>query len=272
MSKLISILVLASLTGCSYFDKAKADADGGASVSSGDSSTTTAATGTATTVVGNLVDKALSLVTDKPFEGEIAMNVTDSGKPPHAIMFDIKGQKMRFDMPSEAAAAGGGYAIYDASTKKITSVSDAKKMAFVIDMNQAPTGPGADPAMAKKPNIDKTGKTDTVAGYSCEIWNITEDSGDKGALCVAKGISFPKMPMGGRHNSSWMNDNADFFPLRMVMSDATGNEKSRMEVTKIEKKSIDDSKFDVPAGYKTQSMEDLMKGLGGGMGHRPMPH
>ncbi len=267
MSKLIaSALVCVSLAGCSYFDKAHgANADGGAPAASG--------TATAGSVVGNLVDKALSFVTDKPFEGEIAMNVTDGTKAPHAILFDIKGQKMRFDMPSEALAAGGGYAIYDASTKKITSVSDAKKMAFVIDMNQEPTGPGADPAMAKKPNIDKTGKTDTVAGYSCEIWNITEDSGDKSVLCVAKGISFPKMPMGGRHNTSWMNDNADFFPLRMVMSDATGKEKSRMEVTKIEKKSIDDSKFEVPAGYKTQSMEEMLKGIGGGaMGRRPLPH
>ena len=45
--------------------------------------------------------------------------------------------------------------------------------------------------------------------------------------------------------------------------DATGKEKSRMEVSKIEKKSIDDARFQVPAGYQTVNMDEMMKAMGG---------
>jgi hypothetical protein len=61
----------------------------------------------------------------------------------------------------------------------------------------------------------------------------------------------------------WMNALNDSFPLRSVIRDPAGTEKLRMEVTKIDKTPIDDSQFEVPAGYKTTSMEDMMKGMGG---------
>lgn len=51
------------------------------------------------------------------------------------------------------------------------------------------------------------------------------------------------------------------FPPRAVTTDPSGKEKSRMEVTKIDKKSVDDAKFNVPPDYKTTNMEDLMKGM-----------
>jgi hypothetical protein len=252
------------VVGCNKTESSTA-ADGGA-VAVADTAKATAPT----TNTPSIVDKALSFLGAGPFEGEITMNVTEAGKPPHAITYDVKGSKMRFDAPAEAGPAGGGYVIFDGANKKMTSVSDAKKTAFVMDMNGmgGPAGM-ANPAIAqaaqKKPTIDKTGKTDTVAGYSCDIWKVTEDNGDKGELCVAKGITFPMM---GRQASGWMSSLDDYFPLRAVMSDPSGKEKNRMEVTKIEKKSFDDSKFEVPAGYQTMNMGDMMKGLGGlrGMG------
>lgn len=251
MNKVIlATAVHLSATACSK-PGVSADADGGA---------VAASTSSSTSPIGSLVDKALSFVSTSPFEGEITMNVSDTGKPPHTIVYDVKGTKMRFDAPSDAAREGGGYMIFDSAAKKMTTVTDAKKMAFTIDMNKAPS---ADPtaASAKKPMIDKTGKTDTVAGYSCEIWNVSEDA-DKAEVCVAKGIAFPMM---GRHATGWQSELNDAFPLRAITKDATGTEKARMEVTKIEKKTIDDARFEVPAGYNTMSMDDMMKGLGAGM-------
>jgi hypothetical protein len=40
------------------------------------------------------------------------------------------------------------------------------------------------------------------------------------------------------------------FPLRSVDFDATGKETSRTEAIKIERKSLDDSTFEVPKGYR----------------------
>ena len=247
MKKLTLIASVVMVVGGCKQTASTSGADGGGAVATADSA------GTKTTAT-SVVDKALSFLGGGPFEGEITMNVTEPGKPPHTITYDVKGTKMRFDAPAEAGPMGGGYVIFDTTNKKMTAVNDARKSAFVMDMNGAgPMGmqnPAIAQAAQKKPNIEKTGKTDTVAGYSCEIWHVTDDTGS-GDVCVAKGISFPKM---GRQAPGWQSMLEDSFPLRAVMKDTAGKEKDRMEVTKIEKKSLDDSKFQVPAGYQTMNM------------------
>ena len=241
--------------------------------------TPSAAATSTTSLATGVMDKALSFVTGSPFEGEITMNMTDAGKPPHTITYTVKGKKMRFDVPGRGAE-GDSYAIFDGDSKKMITVTESKKMAFEMDMNNpGMPGMGAGAAMnaaaATKPNVEKTGKQDTVAGYSCEIWKITANDGEKSDVCVAKGIAFPSP---GRQAPAWAAElGGDFFPLRVVTNDATGKEKSRMEVTKIDKKTVDDAKMQVPPGYKTMNMGDMMKSLGGGMHGMPgsmrgMPH
>jgi hypothetical protein len=256
---MIAGAVLVALAGCNKL-ASKENGDAAAT-------TSTAAVGsTSTTGAGSIVDKALSFLTGGPFEGAITMTMTDAGKPAETIVYEVKGDKMRFDRPT---GPDPGYVIMEG--KKLTSVDEKKKIAIVMDMSSMPGGPGGPAAAAmasKKPTIDKTGKTETIAGYSCEIWKITEQNGEKSDACMAKGIAFPSMG-----KETWMSELVDqkLFPLRVVVNDATGKEKSRMEVTKIDKKSIEDGQFQVPAGYKTQSMEDMMKSFGAAMGH-PHPH
>ncbi len=233
--------------------------------------TPSVATTTTTSLATGVMDKALSFVTGSPFEGEITMNITDEGKPPRTITYTVKGKKMRFDVPGRGAE-GDSYAIFDGDSKKMITVTESKKMAFEMDMNN-PGMPGmgvgaaATAAAAAKPNVEKTGKQDTVAGYSCEMWKITETDGSKSDVCVAKGIAFPSP--GGRAPAWAAELGGDFFPLRVVTTDPTGKEKTKMEVTKIDKKTVDDAKLQVPAGYKTMNMGDMMKSLGGGMHGMP---
>ena len=214
----------------------------------------------------NVVDKALALVTgNAPFEGEITQTITDVGKPPMTFVYLVKGQKMRFSDPT--GHMQGAYMLYDGATKTTTTVTDAKKMAMVMSFD--PAAVAATGAAAHKSKIEKTSKTDTVAGYSCEIWNVVEESGDKAEICVAHGISYPLM----KTAPSWAGDLGDAFPLRMTSVDATGKPKMRMEVTKIDKKSVDDAQLSVPAGYKTMNMGDMMRSFGGGASGMPgMPH
>ena len=267
-----SALALAILIPLAACNKDKTD-----SAATAGSSSAASATATTAATAPNLLDKALSFVTGGPFEGEITMQLTDAGKPPNTMVYSVKGSKMRFDLPAHGSAEGPGYAIMDGDAKKMYTVTESKKMAFEMDMNGAGANPmaaaaGMNAAAATKPNVEKTGKTDTVAGYSCEVWKVTEANGDKTELCVAKGISFPSM---GRGAPSWAGAIGEgFFPLRVVTNDSTGKEKSKMEVTKIEKKTEDEARFQVPAGYKTMNMADMMKGLGGmhGMGMHGMPH
>jgi hypothetical protein len=246
-------------------NKTESTATSGASTTSTTTATTAAATTTAATP--GIVDKALSFIGAGPFEGAITMNNTSGEHPAKTINYEVKGTKMRFESPEERGPMAGSYVIFDTTAKKMTMVDDTKKTAMVMDMGamggMTPGGP-AMPA-GPKPNVEKTGKTDTVAGYSCDIWKMTEPSGEKTEACVAKGITFPAM---GRRAAGWMSSLEDAFPLRAISYDPAGKEKSRMEVTKIEKKSLDDAHFQVPAGYTTQDMASMMKGMGMG-GFRP---
>jgi hypothetical protein len=256
MKKALAFGALVMLAGCNTLKKSGDTGEGGATAESADGATT--ASGAPTATAGSIVDKALSFVAGgATFEGEITMNVSEHGKPQHTITYDVKGTQMRFDAPADNGPMSGGYVIFNSTNKSMVTVSDAKKMAFTIDLNRAPQPPSA---AAKKPTIDRTGKMDTVAGYSCEIWKITNDDGSKGDVCVGKGIAFPSF--GGRNSEAWMNELADSFPLRAVMTDAAGAEKTRMEVTKVDRKSIDDAKFQVPAGYQTMSMDQMLQGMG----------
>jgi hypothetical protein len=117
--------------------------------------------------------------------------------------------------------------------------------------------------------VTKTGKTDKVAGYSCEIWLF--ESGDpaeksKAEVCIAaQGASWFHIPMTGiPAEYSFMSEIVDgnHFPLRFIGYDAAGTETARAEVTKIDKKTLDASMFVPPATYQQM---DLGAMLGGGM-------
>ena len=150
------VLVVAA---CNLFRKDKNEdvaADGAA---------VTTATGTVGTTAPSLLDKALSFVSGGPFEGEITMNVTNKDKPVETVVYMVKGPKMRFNMP-EKRPGESGYAIFDTTTKKVTTVIDSRKMAMVIDLNGAMGNMATRAANAQgNSHVDRTGKTDTVAGY-----------------------------------------------------------------------------------------------------------
>jgi hypothetical protein len=116
------------------------------------------------------------------------------------------------------------------------------------------------------PKVTSTGKTETIAGYNCEHWLI----GDKTDVCMAKGLGY----FGGGGGSgdildklknlalrekikAQLDNNPEFakfveggaFPLKMAQIE-NGESKTIMEVTRIDRKSLDDSLFTVPADYK----------------------
>jgi hypothetical protein len=266
----VVICAVGVLAGCNLMKKTGDSADGAAAGSSSTSGATTSAP--------SIVDKALTFLSGGPFEGEVTMTNTSTFDAQHAhgmtppaagpqtmtIVYQVKGDKMRFNTPTGGAEAG--YVIFDVPAKKMTTISDAKKTAMVMSLD--PTGGGiAQAAASGKSTVDKTSQTDTVAGYSCDVYKIAETNGDKSEACLAKGIHFPQMGKG----ANWLGDlGGDVFPMRVVTTDPTGKEKNRMQVTKVERKTLDDSLFTVPAGYKVMNMDDMMKafsGMGGGAHH-----
>ncbi len=215
------------------------------------------------------------------FEGAITMSMTSARHPPEEMTFLSKGGKLRIEAPGHRGEQG--YAIFDSASKKVVTVMDPQKMYMELDLSQ-PLVPSAAPhGDVAKPTITETGKHETIAGYDCEDWIIKDAKGKRSEACVAQGISFLDFgSMGGMGGGpgggagSWMDEFRDkkYFPLKAVELDETGKETSRMEVTKIEKKSLDDALFAPPAGYKKMEMPKLpggFPGMGGGLPPGSMP-
>jgi hypothetical protein len=218
------------------------------------------------------------------FEGQIDIlskgNLGGDAKkasPPTTFNVLLKSGKVRVDAPAGMSglemAGGKAYGIFDGPAKKAYIVMDAKKEAILIDLNKSgehmktmgsrPSMPGKPAAPTKPPpKITKTGKTDKVAGYECELWDIVDET-SKGQMCIAEeGISWFSIPMtGAPAEYAWMAELTDgkHFPLRFIGYDKAGTETGRIEVTKIDKKSEADALFEVPAGYTVKTLEQMFQ-------------
>jgi hypothetical protein len=114
------------------------------------------------------------------------------------------------------------------------------------------------------PKVTSTGKIETIAGVTCQHWLI----GDKMDMCLAQGLGYfggvssgildkVQNPAMREKFKAQLDANPEFakfaeggaFPLKIVNIE-NGQSKTIMEVTNVERKSLDDSLFTVPADYK----------------------
>ena len=167
--------------------------------------------------------------------------------------------------------------IMDVTAGTVTMLMPEEKMYMVMDLKgqQEQRGDRSD----KPPSITATGRTETIAGRSCEVFRYAEEAGkpETRELCVAKGMGFLTMGSGGGMMGRGRDPMGDiagaaanphyarlyrdgFFPLRIskIEKDTVVDQ---MVATKVEPKSLDPSMFRPPAGYTEMKMP-------GGM---PMP-
>jgi hypothetical protein len=193
--------------------------------------------------------QGLSFVSAQPFEGEITMTLVRPGKPEGRGYYDVKGAKVR--IRSTPSVGGSTYVIADTSTWNVASISDPARTATLLNLDTTFAG------VARKKAIP-AGKADVVAGYVCDVYRVEEDSGDKAEACMARGVRFPALDP---TDNPWLVDlGAEAFPMRVVVVDAAGQPKSRMEVTRVESLQLPDSLFLVPSGYKSVDVATLVKG------------
>ena len=122
--------------------------------------------------------------------------------------------------------------------------------------------PTTDEGDTKKPHVEKTDRTATVAGETCRYWDYKMDSGTKGSVCLANlGVGW--MSLDGIEQAKWVSEafGQERFPLKSVSYDASGKEEVSMEVTRLERKRVDDVIFEVPAGYQHMDTSKVMEGL-----------
>lgn len=183
---------------------------------------------------------------------------------PQEINYNVKGEKIRIEMPAQK---GMGGMIMDTSKKEMTMIMDAQKSYMVMAMPQA-----AIEAMEKKgedATLVKTNETEKILGHTATKY-ISTDQGTTTDVWLAEGLGsfmgFNNNPMGGRRATpppAWERALAgkELFPLRVVGKNKSGKESFRMEVTAIDKTRLPDSLFAPPAGYTKLDMGGMMKGM-----------
>jgi hypothetical protein len=200
------------------------------------------------------------------FEGAIAArskNATNAKDATPDMLFLVKGGKLRLDTPAPEGKVA--HSIFDSTTKTVTVILDAQKMALEMPMPVVSQAAAAGPV----PVVTHTGKLESVAGYSCEDWDVMTGKKHE-VVCVAKGVPFfdfaAMAPQAGGAGQSWADAlrDAKGFPLRAIEVDAAGTEVSRMEVTKVTRRPLDAELFLPPKGFNVMRVP--------GLGTAPMPH
>ncbi len=192
--------------------------------------------------------KMHSLASVVSFEGEIDMSVSSprAALGSTAIKIEMKGPKSR----AEAGLAG--------FTMVSITDADAKKTWTLEPMTHSYTETDLGALAAAKPKVTarKTGRSDKVAGRDCDVYEIDDPSGATGhtEFCMASGLTMMALGLSGpfamfAKDGTWGDVLSHGFPLRMVMRDASGAPFMTMEATRIERRSVPDSEFEIPAGY-----------------------
>ncbi len=147
------------------------------------------------------------------------------------------------------------------------TVNDATKSYAVINTKEMREMAAKIDKKEKKFTVEKLGR-DHVAGLACEKVHVAEvGNGMVIDACVSKefasGEWMKAMSRGSRGASDWMKAIRDAgvegYPVRMTMKTAEmAGMTTTMEVTKVERKSIPASMFEVPAGYTQTSVMGAM--------------
>ncbi len=210
---------------------------------------------------------AITSVAQTQFEGKVVMNVKSGDKGTDIDLF-VKGNKTLIQMMGEEKAN----LIMDSKAKKMTILMPQQKMYMEMDLNmmkdiseKMKKNDKSEKADKMNGDFNKTGETKDINGYECEKWVYTDDGGDKTEAWMTKelgnfmGFSNPMM---NDEASSWQKkiEGQGYFPMLAIHYDDSGNVESSMEVKSVDKKSLDESMFEIPAGYSKFNMPMMNKG------------
>jgi Domain of unknown function (DUF4412) len=201
------------------------------------------------------------------FEGTVSWQM---GERAMEMNQSYKGTQVRNEMTGQGGRQG--VMIMDMGARTMTMIMPERKMYMTMNMDAMKAEmDDMNHEEHKLPKLTDTGKSETIAGKSCEVYRLATEEGkpDTMELCAAKGMGFfmggARGPMSrGNTNASIAVDLAGspefakmykdgFFPLRISRLE-NGQVKTEMIATKVEAKSLDASLFQVPSDYTEMKM------------------
>ncbi|HMZ56101.1 MAG TPA: DUF4412 domain-containing protein [Nitrospira sp.] len=202
------------------------------------------------------------------FEGVLHMNANHAGTGSATSMdWYLKGEKARMEMSRKEGQKQ--VLIFDGKTRTMQMAMPGQNTYMEMSL-EGERGEHLREAFDRQ-TVERTGKKDKIAGYTCEVWRISDkdDRRLKSEICVAKGFgkaaTFWVDPKEVRRSSqpSWVKQLIEEggFGLRSIQYDETGKETTRMEVTSIEKKSLDQGLFAFPSDWTKRDLSAIQEGM-----------
>jgi len=196
------------------------------------------------------------------FEGVITIAVHDKQDGNMTLTQWTMGNKYRLDMDQGSQDGDGpGVAtmILNHDAKTVTMVMYAQQMYMTSPMT-APKPQAAGKDEEDMGKLTSTGRTETVAGVSCEVYHgVTTEGGkqQEGDICFAKGVGFMPALMSGAgamgEGMRGLYAKIGVPPgsgIMKVTSYVQGKPYVDMEVTKVDRRALSASDFQPPVGYK----------------------
>jgi hypothetical protein len=209
---------------------------------------------------------ANSFAPGKAFEGEIIIT-SFQGNQTMENRHSIKGTRSRIEPLSSQDGEQASIVLMDSSSGMATTLSPQTKSYAtlnLIELAEETAKESEEDFSSFFPKVTSTGETETIAGFTCRHWLIGDTD-----VCMAQGLGYfggggpggfldrLQSPALREKYKAQLDANPEFakfaedgaFPLKIAVIE-NGRPRVIMEVTRIERKSLDDSLFTVPADYK----------------------
>jgi hypothetical protein len=201
------------------------------------------------------------------FEGRIIQTVSAPalGEDKMEMVMSIKGEQMMISM--DAGPIGGMKMFTQNGGKSMVMVMEQLNQGFEIQLDDAKIEKTVSAAPAVKP----TGKKETINGYAAEEWVANLDENNTMTMWLTSDIesSLVKAMQTAMKAQNAQNPNAAQSEIMRTLSEkgmiavrtivaTSGETQAVIDLVKIEKTSIPDATFAIPAGVNIQKMDPSM--------------
>jgi hypothetical protein len=190
------------------------------------------------------------------FEGKVGYKINSDGETT-AMDYYIKDNFIKMDV---GEASEGASMIFDTKESKMIVIMDEQQMYMEMPVNINQELKSKEEKL--KGEFKQTGETKDILGYKCEQWIYKDEENEIESWMTTELGSFVFManPMsGGTDKPEWQTklEQGGYFPLSVTVRESIDTPATTMEVTSIEKKSLDKSMFIPPADYQKLEMPGM---------------
>lgn len=206
------------------------------------------------------------------FEGMIRMKIAEARGKPHEIVQRLKEGFARIDVAGSRDESAS--IIFDYAHKEMIMLIPGQNMYMVRPLSDL-AAVAEKAATRDDVSFERTAATEKILGYDCVKYEVRSPEGVTDLWVTDQLGSFaglgaggnPMAGMGGRGHeppkAAWEIALAGkgFFPLRVVVHDAKGADKFRLDVVAIDQSAQPASVFAPPPGAQKLDLGGMMQGL-----------